>query len=67
LVRANYEIQIMPAYTEQRTALQVPLDAVENLSLVKSIYLGSFRDPKSAHAAYCAVVKEHHGKFGRVA
>lgn len=32
----------------------------------KIIYLGSFKSPEEAHAAYCEASKKYHGEFGRI-
>ena len=31
----------------------------------KCIYLGSYKTPQEAHAAYCEASKKYHGEFGR--
>ena len=31
----------------------------------KSIYLGYYRTPEEAHAAYCATARRLHGEFAR--
>lgn len=35
--------------------------------LGKSIYLGSYKTPEEAHAAYCEAAPRYHGEFARVA
>lgn len=32
----------------------------------KKIYLGSYKTPEEAHAAYCLAAREHHGEFARM-